>query len=528
MSGTDAHGHPFTEVKHRALITGSVMIAMIMVILDMTIANVALPHMQASLGADQSTVTWVLTSYIVAQAIMTPITGWLSDNIGRKKLFAVCVAGFVATSALCGTALGLNEMVLFRILQGAFGAALAPLSQSVILDINPRERHGQAMAVWGMGIMVAPIIGPIIGAYLTENFNWRWVFYINVPVGMAALAGILLFMPDTVRRFRKFDFLGFGLLAVAVGALQIMLDRGSELDWFHSTEIVIEAGIAISAAWMFIVHTVTHHEPFLDRRLFTDRNYTSSLVLIFIVGIVLLATMALLPIMLQSLFGYPIITVGLVLAPRGVGTMAAMMVVGRLVGKIDPRVLVGFGLSMTAYSLYQMTEFDIGMNSWPLIISGITQGFGLGFVFVPLTTVAFQTLDPHLRTEATGLYNLIRNIGSSIGISIMAALLASNLQVNHADLAKQISLFNPNLSILGVPPSILATQAGAQMTAQLNGLVTQQALMISYLDDFKAMFIITLFALPLLLLLRHRKLRPVSSGVRREAQEPEPVMMMAE
>ncbi len=520
MSGTDQHGQPFQEVKHRGLITISVMASMIMVILDMTIANVALPHMQASLGADQETVTWVLTSYIVAQAIATPITGWLSDNIGRKKLFAICVAGFVLSSALCGTSLSLEEMVLFRVMQGAFGAALAPLSQSVILDINPRERYGQAMAVWGMGIMIAPIIGPVIGAYLTDNFNWRWVFYINVPVGMAALTGVILFMPDTVRRFRKFDFLGFGYLAIAIGGLQIMLDRGSELDWFSSPEILIELGIAIAGAWLFLVHTVTHREPFLDRRLFLDRNYTSALILIFVVGIVLLATMALLPPMLQNLMGYPIITVGLVLAPRGLGTMAAMMVVGRLVNKVDPRLLVGFGLSMTAFSLYQMTFFDIGMDYWPLVTSGVAQGFGLGFVFVPLSTVAFQTLDPQLRTEATGLFNLVRNIGSAIGISIMAALLTNNMQINHADLAAQINLFNPNLSVLGLNPALLATPAGAQTAAQLNGLITQQALMIGYLDDFKAMFIITLFALPLLLLLRYRRLSPVAAGAARKQEEP--------
>ena len=312
---TGSDGLPFKEVKHRGLITVSVMAAMIMVILDMTIANVALPHMQASLGAAQDTITWVLTSYIVAQAIATPITGWLSDNIGRKRLFAICVAGFVGSSALCGTAISLEEMVFFRILQGAFGAALAPLSQSVIMDINPRERQGQAMALWGAGIMIAPIIGPTIGAYLTDHFNWRWVFYINVPVGIAALTGVFLFMPDTIRRIRKFDFIGFGLLSVAVGSLQFMLDRGAELDWFSSTEVMVELGVSVAAAWMFMIHTATHKEPFLDKRLFMDRNFSAALVLIFVVGIVLLATMALLPPMLQNLFGYPIITVGLVLAP---------------------------------------------------------------------------------------------------------------------------------------------------------------------------------------------------------------------
>ncbi len=527
MSGTDSHGQPFKEVKHRGLITISVMAAMIMVILDMTIANVALPHMQASLGAAQDTITWVLTSYIVAQAIATPITGWLSDNIGRKKLFMICVAGFVGSSALCGTALSLEEMVLFRVMQGAFGAALAPLSQSVILDINPRERHGQAMAVWGTGIMIAPIIGPTIGAYLTDNFNWRWVFYINVPVGIAALAGIILFMPDTVRRIRKFDFIGFGLLSMAIGSLQLMLDRGAELDWFSSPEVLIEGGFAIAGLWMFMVHTVTHKEPFLDRGLFIDRNFSAALVLIFIVGIVLLATMALLPPMLQNLFGYPIITVGLVLAPRGVGTMVSMMTVGRLVGKIDPRILVAFGLSLTAYSLYEMTYFSPDMNYWPLITTGVIQGFGLGFVFIPLSTVAFQTLDPKLRTEASGLFNLVRNMGSAIGISIMAALLTSNMQANHADLAAQISLFNPNLPLFGIDAGTLMTQAGAQTAAQLNGLITQQALMIAYLDDFKLMFLITLCALPLLLLLRYQKLS-LARPAQGPQQQQQPAMVMAD
>ena len=499
---------PFTEVKHRGLITVSVMAAMIMVILDMTIANVALPHMQASLGAAQDTITWVLTSYIVAQAIATPITGWLSDNIGRKNLFMVCVGGFVATSALCGTALSLEEMVFFRILQGAFGAALAPLSQSVIMDINPRERQGQAMAVWGAGIMIAPIIGPTIGAYLTDHFNWRWVFYINVPVGILAFTGVFLFMPDTIRRLRKFDFLGFGFLSVAVGVFQLMLDRGAELDWFHSTEVTTELAISIAAAWMFTIHTATHKEPFLDKRLFIDRNFSAALLLIFVVGIVLLATIALLPPMLTNLMGYPIITVGLILAPRGLGTMASMMIVGRLVGKIDPRVLVLFGLGLTALSLYQMTFFTMDMGNGPLIFSGIVQGVGLGFVFIPLTTVAFQTLDPRLRTEATGLFNLVRNLGSSIGISIMAALLTSNMQTNHATLAEQINPFNQNLPALGIDPSVLTTQAGAQTAAMLDGLITAQSLMISYLDDFKLMFWITLAAVPLLLVLRYKKMQP--------------------
>jgi len=525
MSGTGADGKPFKEVAHSGLITISVMVSMIMVILDTTIANVALPHMQASLGAASDTITWVLTSYIVAQAIATPITGWLSDNIGRKRLFAICVAGFVISSALCGTAISLDEMVLFRFAQGAFGAALAPLSQSTIMDINPRERLGRAMAIWGAGIMVAPIIGPTIGAYLTDNFNWRWCFYVNVPVGIAAFAGIVLFMPDTVRRIRKFDFYGFAYLSIAVGVLQLMLDRGADRGWFQSPEILIELAVVVSFLWMFVIHTITAAEPFIERRLFVDRNFSASLLLIFVVGIVLLATIALLPPMLQNLFGYPITTVGLVMAPRGVGTMISMLVVGRLVSKIDPRLLVLFGMALTVYSLYQMTFFNTDMTAGPVIWSGVIQGFGLGFVFIPLSTVAFQTLDFRLRTEASGLFNLVRNMGSSIGISIMAAKLVSNMAISHADLARWINPFNQNLSIFGLDPSYLASQAGLQTTAEIDGLITQQSLMIAYIDDYKLMFLITLAAVPLLLLLRYKK---PSAAPGQGAAAQQPAMAMAD
>ena len=304
-----------------------------------------------------------------------------------------------------------------------------------------------------------------------------------------------------------------------------MLDRGADRGWFELGEILIELGLAVAFGWMFIVHTATGKDTFLERGLFTDRNYTASLIFIFVVGIVLLATMALLPPMLQNLFGYPIITVGLVLAPRGLGTMFSMIVVGRLVGRIDPRLLVLFGLSLTALSLYQMTGFSLGMDEWPLITSGIIQGFGLGFVFIPLSTVAFLTLDPKLRTEATGLFNLVRNLGSSIGISIVAAMLASNLQANHATLAEAINPFNPNLPAAGIDPNALTTQAGAQTAGVINALINQQAMMIAYLDDFKLMFWITLCAAPLLLILRYT---PMSRAGPQGAPARQPAAAMAD
>ncbi|BCH26580.1 EmrB/QacA family drug resistance transporter [Mesorhizobium sp. L-8-10] len=486
------------DVPHRGLITISIMLATVMQVLDTTIANVALPSMVGDLGASQDTINWVLTSYIVAAAIMTPVTGWLSDRIGRKELFLVSVVGFTITSMLCGMSWSLESMVLFRLLQGVFGAAIVPLSQTFLLDINPKERHGQAMAMWGAGIMVGPIIGPTLGGWLTESFNWRWVFFINLPVGIIALLGSAAYLPSVARRLRGFDFFGFAMLSLGVGALQLMLDRGAEVDWFSSPEIWIELGLSLTGFWVFVIHLATGENTFIDRKIFADRNFVTGLVFIFVIGVILLASLALLPPMLSNIFGYPTITTGLVMAPRGVGTMISMILVGRLVRLVDARYLVVTGLVLTAYSLYVMTGFSPQMDSYLIIESGVVQGLGLGLVFVPLSTVAFATLDARFRTDATALFSLVRNIGSSIGISIVIVVLTRNTQINHAELAQAITPFNPNLwasspSAAGGDPAALT---------QLNGLVTQQALMISYVDDFKLMMIVTLCAMPLVFLLR--------------------------
>ena len=320
-------------MANKGLITVSIMLATIMQVLDTTIANVALPNMQGSLGAAQDQITWVLTSYIVAAAIMTPVTGWLSDRFGLRELFIVSTAGFVVASMACGFATSLEEMILFRVLQGLFGAALVPLSQTVLLDINPKEEHGRAMAIWGAGIMVGPIIGPTLGGWLTETFNWRFVFFVNLPVGILALAGLIAFLPKSPRRARSFDFFGFAMLSIAIGALQLMLDRGEQVDWFSSAETWIYLGLVISGFWAFVLHVTSGREhPFMEPAMFADSNFVTALVLIFMVGVILLAGLALLPPMLQNLFGYPVVTTGMVLAPRGVGTMISMIVVGRLVG----------------------------------------------------------------------------------------------------------------------------------------------------------------------------------------------------
>ncbi|MCG6856461.1 MAG: DHA2 family efflux MFS transporter permease subunit [Salaquimonas sp.] len=498
MKAASAVSKPAITVRFHGPLTIAIMLATIMQVIDTTIANVALPHMQASLNATQDTVTWVLTSYIVSAAIMTPMTGWMSDYFGRKRLFMIMVAGFTGMSVLCGLATSLPEMVAFRLLQGVFGAALVPLSQSILLDINPRERHGQAMAIWGAGIMVGPIIGPTLGGWLTEVFNWRYVFFVNLPVGILAFSGILAFMPDEPRHARRFDLFGFAMLSLAIGALQMVLDRGQGQDWFKSPEIWLELGVAIAGAWFFITHSITHGEPFIDLTMFKDRNFSMGLAFMFLIGMILLSGLALLPPLMQELMGYPVITTGLVMAPRGAGTMISMLVVGRLVQKVDPRVLVIAGLSLTAWSLHMMTQFSIEMGEWPLISSGIVQGIGLGLVFIPLSTLTYATLDPKYRTDGTSLFNLVRNIGSSVGISIVSTVLVRLTQINHAELGAHLTPFSP--AVNSQLPALLT--GDPQMLTIINNMITGQSLMIAYVDDFKLMMFITLAAMPIVLLLR--------------------------
>jgi DHA2 family multidrug resistance protein len=483
------------------MITISIMLATIMQVVDMTIVNVALPHMQGNMSATQDQISWVLTSYIVAAAIMTPVTGVLAARFGRKRLFAVSVVGFTIASVLCGWATSLDQIVIYRVLQGALGASLVPLSQAVLLDVYPREKHGSAMALWGMGVMVGPILGPTLGGYLTEYYSWRWAFYINVPLGILALLGILSFVPETERHpNRGFDFFGFALLSIAIGALQLMLDRGNSLDWFGSREIVLEAVAAALAFYMFLVHMFTAERPFIEPALFKDRNFTAGLTLMFVVGVMLLATLALLPPFLQSLLGFPVVTAGLVLAPRGIGTMFAMLLVGRLVSRVDTRYLVLFGLAMTAISMWQMAGFTLEVGIKEIVVTGVVQGVGLGFIFVPLSTAAFATLHPRYRNEGTAMFSLIRNIGSSIGISLVVTVLGARTQINHAGVGAYLTPFRDAMHAPWLPQIWdFSTRAGA---VALDAEVTRQAVMLAYLDDFRFMMVMTLLAVPLLLLLR--------------------------
>jgi DHA2 family multidrug resistance protein len=489
--------------RHRILITLSIMAATVMQVLDMTIANVALPHIQGALSATQEQAAWVLTSYIVAAAIMTPPTGWLAARYGRKRVFAGAVAGFTLASVLCGAAQNLEQLVFFRILQGMCGAGLVPLSQSALLDSVPKENHGRAMALWGVGVMIGPICGPLLGGWLTELYNWRWIFYINLPFGAAALFGILSFLPETEKRHRPFDGFGFLMLSLCLGCLQMMLDRGQSLGWFDSAEIMAEACIAAVAGWMFLVHMLTAEHPFIEPGLFRDRNLTLGLGFIFVIGTILLSTVALLPPYLQHLMGYPVIDTGYALAPRGVGTMVAMMIVGRMVNRIDPRILIASGLLLTSLSLRWMAGFTLDIPLSAVVWSGVVQGLGLGFVFVPLSTIAFATLDPKYRTEGASMFSLMRNIGSSIGISAGIALLARNTQILHSTLAQSATPYNAALA--RVPEWSLQSPGGLMA---LNAEITRQASAIGFYDDFRAMMWVCLAALPLILLLRPAKRVP--------------------
>jgi DHA2 family multidrug resistance protein len=486
---------------NRWAITGCTILAVIMQALDTTIANVALPYMQGTVSASADQISWVLTSYIVASAIMTPPSGYLTARFGRKRILLISVAGFVVTSMLCGAAQSLSQLVVFRLLQGGFGAMLVPISMAVSLDIFSLKERGTAMGIFGVAVMVGPVLGPVIGGWLTDHLNWRWIFYINLPLGALAFIGISYFMYETrSSRPVKLDWLGFGTLSVFIGALQMFLDRGNQLDWFSSLEIITYAVIAASALYIFLVHIFTTKNPFIEPKLFLDPNYAIGTSFAFIVGINYLASMALMTPYLQTMMGYPIITAGLVMGPRGLGTMICMFVVGKLIGRVDIRVLLLFGFSIMAWSMYAMSGWTPAVSEGTVAWVGFVQGCGLGFLFVPMSTVTFATIAPRYRGEATGMYNLARNTGAAVGISIMTSLLVRNMQVNHAILADNVTAYNRLFDKAAILHAMSPWTASGR--AALDAAVNTQAAIIAYVNDFKLLMILALAAMPLVLLLR--------------------------
>ena len=499
-----AGDEPLLPVRNQPLLMVGIMAASLIQILDTTIANVAIPHMQSSLGATAESVTWVLTSYIIASAVAMPATGWLGDRIGARRLFIFSVAGFILASMMCGMAQNLGEMVLFRALQGITGAFIPPLSQSFMLDTSKPSRHPQVMAIWGLGIMIGPILGPILGGWLTESANWRWVFYVNLPVGLLALALLMAQLPHRDGKRRKFDLFGFLMLGIALSSLQLLLDRGSQLDWFQSGEIWLYAFLLGSSSWIAVVHFVTGREPLFETAIFADRNFVIALSFMLVIGVVMFANMALLPPMLQRLFGYGVIDTGIVLMPRGIGVMVSMQLSGLLMRRgFDARIIVGTGFAIAAYSQWMMAGWSLAADQWHFITTGLVQGLGLGLVFIPLNVMAFSTLPGHLRTDGSSLLNLLRSVGASVGISVTTVLLASNIQTAHADLGSHVT----SATINAVDISTLDRfQALGQTALSMIDLeINRQAAMIAYIDDFYLMMWLALAAIPLVLLMRKAK-----------------------
>ena len=488
----------------RRLITTGCMMAAVMVALDGTIANVALPHMQSAMLASSEQVVWILTSFFIASAIAIPLAGWLAGRIGRKRVMVASVVGFALASLACAMAVNINQMVACRIVQGACGAALVPLSQAVMLDINPAERHGKAMAIFGMGAILGPVVGPTLGGWLTESFNWRWIFLINLPIGTLAFFLLSTFLEgNEARTVSRFDGWGFLFLSLFIASLQLMLDRGQQLDWFGSREIQIEAALAGLFGFLACVHMATVPDPFIKPRIFMDRNFLLGTFIGLIHAALIFAVLALMAPMLQKLMGYPVMLTGLITAPRGLGTMAAMFLCGVLVSRVDARFLMAAGLAIGAVSLFLMAGFSLEADTATIMWVGAMQGFGGGMVFVPLTTIMFATLDPGLRNECSALISLIRNMGAAITISMLQALTIRNAATVHARLTEGVRPDNPVFP-MALPEGEFDLPG---WVAGMDMRIVREATMVAYIDTYMLLGIATVLALPLCFMLKRPKLQ---------------------
>jgi DHA2 family multidrug resistance protein len=457
---------------------------------------------------------------------MTSPLGWTATRIGRKKLFILCTAGFTVASMLCGIAQSIEQMVAFRLLQGVFGAALVPISQAVMLDIYPPAQRGSAMAIWGMGVMLGPIMGPTLGGWLTDAYTWRWVFFVNLPFGILTVLGLSTFMRESpTRKDIPFSWFGFLTLSLGIGALQMMLDRGQDQGWFDSNEIIVEAILSVVGFYFFFTDALTTERPFIPLRIFRDWNFSIAVIFMFLIGIILLATLALVTPYIQNLMGYPVLASGYLLGTRGIGTFFAMMAVGRLLGKFDARILIFIGLVLATGSLWVMVGWSPDTSARAIAIDSVVQGVGLGFVFVPLNTVAFATLPGNLRTDGAAIWTLIRNLGSSIGISLIIARLTSMMTTFHAQLAEDITPFKDAMRLPDVAGHISTTGGGL---AALEAMITQQAAVMAYSNAFLIMTFVSLSAFPLLALIRSPKAASAAAaarGARDEAQAPQAAVM---
>ncbi|OGT42133.1 MAG: multidrug MFS transporter [Gammaproteobacteria bacterium RIFCSPHIGHO2_12_FULL_37_34] len=487
----------------RWLITIVVMSATLMQVIDSTIVNVALPHMQGELSASPSEITWTLTSYLIASAIFMPLTGYFSDRLGRKNYLIFSIAGFTFVSALCGASTSLNEIIIFRLLQGIMGASLVPLSQAILADIFPPEERGKAMAIWGIGIMVGPILGPTLGGYLTDVASWRWTFYINVPIGIFTLL-LANIIPDTPKHPRYMDWIGFGLLTLAIGGTQYVLDRGNQNDWFSSTSICFITYLAITGLLGFIFHSTQKnlHSVFsLD--IFKDENFVLASILMLFFITAMFGVLVILPLMMEGLFNYPAFTTGLIIAPRGISGMISMFIVGRFILRVDPRWFIITGCVISAIGMWICTFYSLNISPSWLIWPMVLQGLGIGMIIVPLSTVAFSTLPYPLRTDAAGLFSLVRTMGGSIGISIAITLFVRRTQVFWNELGGGVEPYHLAAYQYLAPLHLLPTQplGNALLATELH----QQAAMLSYINVFVVMMWCFLMMIPFALFLKRGK-----------------------
>jgi MFS transporter, DHA2 family, multidrug resistance protein len=499
---------------HRAIVAVSTMMATFLVILDVTIANVALDHMRGTLSAGVDEITWVLTSFLVANAISLPITGWLTDRLGRKRLFILATVAFMLTSAAAGAAPSLAVIVIARFLQGLAGGPLVPLSQATMIETFPARQRGMAMAVWGIGIMFAPIIGPTLGGWITDNWSWRWVFYINVPVGAVAVVLAWLFVPDSAAErpaVRRVDAPGLFLLVLGVSALQFVLDRGQREDWFASSLIVWLSLVAAVALVALVVRELRAAEPVVDVRVLRHPTFAVATAAMFVISIAFYGIMVLSPLFTQILMGYTAMLAGLVLAPGGVATLVTMPIAGALMNRIDPRWIIVTGCLLNAYAMYQMATLTLDASYWQIMLPRFIQGLGIGFTFVPLSTVALSAVPMRELGHASGLFNFIRTIGGSVGIAAVATLLERGSQAHQARLAAHVSLYDPDvwhhyhtLTEMFAARGADGVTAEQQAWAHLYGIVQREALAVSFFDNFWRLVWIFAAVIPFVLFLGRR------------------------